>query len=130
MTVAPSQSLPSINATRYAGFAKLTLKPAIKNNVGVIAMKTMRNLVGKKGVKPQDLLQYVLDQQGVASAVVGHYGMNVLEENVRIVKALAKRPKMTPAAKKKLETACAQYANPNALYWARSDYRDDGVSYA
>ncbi|MBT3199420.1 MAG: aldo/keto reductase [Phycisphaerales bacterium] len=126
----PDIALVAMNATRYAGFAKLTLKPAIKNNVGVIAMKTMRNLVGKKGVKPQDLLQYVLDQQGVASAVVGHYGMNVLEENVRIVKALAKRPKMTPAAKKKLETACAQYANPNALYWARSDYRDDGVSYA
>jgi len=126
----PDIALVAMNATRYAGFAKLTLKPAVKKNVGVIAMKTVRGLVGRKGVKAVNLLQYVLDKEGVASAVVGHYGMDVLEENVKIVKQLAKRRKMTPAARKKLESACAPYANPNALAWARSDYRDDGVSYA
>ena len=126
----PDIALVAMNATRYAGFAKLTLKPAIKNNVGVIAMKTMRDIVGRKGIKPQDLLQYVLDQEGVASAVVGHYGMDVLEENVKIVKQLAQRGKMTPAAKKKLEAACAPHAGPHALSWARADYRDDGISYA
>jgi predicted aldo/keto reductase-like oxidoreductase len=126
----PDIALIAMNATRYAGFAKLALKPAVKHNVGVIAMKTMRNLVGKKGIKPEDLLQYVLDQKGVASAVVGHYGMDILEANVKIVKALAQRTKMSPQAKKKLETTCAQYANPNTLAWARPDYRDDGISYA
>ena len=126
----PDIALIAMNATRYAGFAKLTLKPAVKHNVGVIAMKTVRGIVGKKGVKPEDLLQYVLDQKGVASAVVGHYGMDILEANVKIVKALALRTKMSPKAKKKLETACAPYANPNTLAWARADYRDDGISYA
>jgi predicted aldo/keto reductase-like oxidoreductase len=126
----PDIAMVAMNATRYAGFAKLTLKPAVKHNVGIIAMKTVRGIVGKKGVKPEDLLQYVLDQKGVASAVVGHYGMDILEANVKIVKALAQRTKMSPAAKKKLETACAPYANPNALAWARPDYRDDGISYA
>jgi len=126
----PDIALVAMNATRYAGFAKLTLAPAVKRNVGVLAMKTVRGLVGRKGVKAADLLQYVLDKQGVASALVGHYGMDVLEENVKIVKQLAKRKKMTPAAKKKLETACAPYANPHTLTWARRDYRDDGISYA
>jgi uncharacterized protein len=126
----PDIALVAMNATRYAGFAKLTLKPAIKHNVGVIAMKTMRDLVTRKGVNPSDLLQYVLDQKGVASAVVGHYGMDILEANVKIVKQLAQRKKMTPAAQKKLEAACAPYANPSALSWARPDYRDDGISYA
>ena len=126
----PDIALVAMNATRYAGFAKLTLKPAVKKNVGVIAMKTMRGIVGRKGVKAGDLLQYVLDQEGVASAVVGHYGMDILEANVKIVKQLARRKKMTPAARKKLEAACAPYANPNALAWARADYRDDGISYA
>jgi len=126
----PDIALVAMNATRYAGFAKLTLKPAIKKNVGVIAMKTVRGLVGRKGVKASDLLQYVLDQEGVASAVVGHYGMDILEANVKIVKELARRKKMTPVARKKLESACAPYANPSALAWARADYRDDGISYA
>jgi len=126
----PDLAMVAMNATRYAGFAKLTLKPAVKKNVGIIAMKTMRGIVTRKGINPGDLLQYVLDQEGVASAMVGHYGMDVLEANVKIVKQLAQRKKMTPAAKKKLEAACAPYANPHTLAWARSDYRDDGISYA
>jgi aryl-alcohol dehydrogenase-like predicted oxidoreductase len=126
----PDIALVAMNATNFAGFAKLTLKPAVKKNVGVIAMKTVRGIVGRKGVKASDLLQYVLDQKGVASAVVGHYGMDVLEANVKIVKQLARRKKMTPAAKKKLEAACAPYANPDILTWARPNYRDDGISYA
>ena len=126
----PDLAMVAMNATRYAGFAKLTLKPAAKKNVGIIAMKTMRGIVTRKGINPRDLLQYVLDQEGVASAIVGHYGMKVLEENVKLVKQIAAAKKMAPAAKKKLETACAPYANPNALLWPRADYRDDGVSYA
>ncbi len=127
----PDIALIAMNATRYAGFAKLALKPAVKNNVGVIAMKTVRGLIGKKGATPKKLLQYVLDQEGVASAVVGHYGMNILEENVRLVKEIiASSKKMSPVAKKRLETAVAPLAGPHALPWARADYVDDGISYA
>lgn len=126
----PDIALIAMNATRYAGFAKLALKPAVKKNVGVIAMKTVRGIVGRKGVKAIDLLQYVLDKEGVASALVGHYGMNILEENVKLVKEITKRKKMTAAARKQLEVACEPYANPYVLEWARPDYRDDGVSYA
>ncbi|MDP6637385.1 MAG: aldo/keto reductase [Phycisphaerae bacterium] len=126
----PDIALVAMNATRYAGFAKLTLKPAVKNNVGVIAMKTVRGLIGQKGATPKKLLQYVLDQKGVASAVVGHYGMKVLEENVKLVKEIIQSRKMSPAAKKRLETACAPLAGPHALPWARADYLDDGISYA
>jgi len=126
----PDIALVALNATRYAGFAKLTLKPARKKKVGVLAMKTMRGIVGRKGIKPADLLEYALDQAGVASAIVGHYGMDVLEQNVKIVRQLAKRKKMNPADRKKLEASCAPLAGPHALCWARSDYRDDGESYA
>jgi predicted aldo/keto reductase-like oxidoreductase len=126
----PDIALIAMNATRYAGFAKLALKPALKNNVGVIAMKTVRGLIGKKGATPKKLLQYVLDQEGVASAVVGHYGMKVLEENVRLVKEIIASKKMSPVAKKRLETAVAPLAGPHALPWARADYVDDGISYA
>ena len=127
----PDIALIAMNATRYAGFAKLALKPAVKNNVGVIAMKTVRGLIGKKGATPKKLLQYVLDQEGVASAVVGHYGINILEENVKLVKEIiASSKKMSPVAKKRLETAVAPLAGPHALPWARADYVDDGISYA
>jgi len=126
----PDVALVAMNATRYAGFAKLTLKPAIARKVGVLAMKTMRGVVTKKGIKPRDLLQYVLDQKGVAAAVVGHYGMEVLEQNVAIVKQLAKRKKMSVADRRQLERQCADLAGPHALCWARADYRDDGGIYA
>ncbi len=126
----PDIALVAMNATNYAGFAKLTLKPARERKVGVLAMKVMRGLVGRKGIKGEDLLAYVLDRKPVASAVVGHYGMDVLEANVKIVKALARRRKVSPRARRDLEARCAPLAGPHALCWARGDYLDDGESYA
>ena len=126
----PDIALIAMNATRYAGFAKLALKPAVKHNVGVIAMKTVRGLIGKKVAAPKKLLQYVLDQKGVASAVVGHFGMKVLEENAKLVREIVAARKMSPIARKRLEAAVAPLAGPHALPWARADYRDDGISYA
>lgn len=128
--LSPDIALVAMNATRYAGFAKLTLKPARQRQVGVLAMKAMRGLVGRDGVKPEDLLAYVLDRKPVASAVVGHYGMEVLESNVKIVKALAQRKQVSLRARRDLEARCAHLAGPHALCWARSDYLDDGESYA
>jgi len=126
----PDVALVAMNATRYKGFAKLTLKPAVKHKVGVLAMKTVRGIVGKKGVKPQDLLRYILDQKGVASAMVGHFGVEILEQNVKIVKQLALRKKMSAADRRRLEIQCASLAGPHALCWARADYVDDGEMYA
>jgi len=126
----PDIALVAMNATNYAGFAKLTLKPALAKNVGVLAMKTMRGLIGRQGVKPADLLAYVLDQKPVATAVVGHFGMDVLEANVKIVKALAQRKQVSLRDRRALEARCAHLAGPHALCWARGDYLDDGESYA
>ncbi|RLD34070.1 MAG: hypothetical protein DRI73_04475, partial [Bacteroidetes bacterium] len=67
-------ALLAMNATKYGDFAKVALPSAIKQNTGVIAMKVTRDIVGK-GVPVGDLLGYAWGQEGVSSALVGHFGM-------------------------------------------------------
>lgn len=117
--------LLAMNATRYGHFVRKALPVARKKNVGVIAMKAMRNLVGK-AARAEELLNYAWTQGGVASACVGHLGENPLEENIRIAvnfndaKALAfNRPA--------LEERLAPLAGPHALCWARPDYFDGAM---
>jgi aryl-alcohol dehydrogenase-like predicted oxidoreductase len=117
----------AMNPTQYGDFAQVALPTARQKNVGVIAMKVMRDVVG--AAKPQELLHYVWTQPGVASAVVGHVGMETLEENLKLAigfgAAGQARPGSTNCA---LEDRLAHLAGPHALCWARSDYRDGGLA--
>ena len=112
----------AMNPTQYGDFAKVALPAAQQKNVGVIAMKAMRNIVGKDATA-KELLEYVWNQQGVASAVVGHYKMETLEENIRLALEFG-QAENTVVDKEELETRLAHLAGPHALCWARSDYYD------
>ena len=115
--------LLAMNPTKYGNFAQIALPAAVKKNVGVIAMKVMRGLVGKEATA-EELLHYALSQESVASALIGHYRMEVLEENARLVKKLADMPTLSFVQRKKLEAKLAHLAGPHALCWARPDYVD------
>lgn len=117
----PDVIMLAMNPTKYGDFAETVLPVTRKRNTGVIAMKVMRNIVGEYA-GPEELMRYVLDRPGVASAVIGHYGMDVLMQNLDIARTIA-------AGKKKvfdrdLEQRLAPLAGPHALCWARPDYRD------
>jgi len=109
----------AMNATKYGNFAKVALPVAREKNVGVIAMKAIRG-VEQSGTVPE-LLNYVWSQDGVATGVIGHVGMQNLEENIQSARSFKK---MTRRECEALEAKVAHLAGPHALPWARPDYRD------
>jgi predicted aldo/keto reductase-like oxidoreductase len=112
----------AMNPTQYGDFAKVALPSARKKDMGIMAMKVMRDIVGKEAT-PEELIRYALSQEGVATACIGHFGMETLEENARLVKEFA-TTKKTGLDNHELETRLAHLAGPHALCWARPDYRD------
>ncbi len=120
--------LVTMNATKYGGFAETILPAARKKNMGVIAMKLMRDIVGEAAT-PKELLEYAWTQEGVASATVGHWGIEKLQENIRIAQEYIETP-VAQLDRKELENRLASYAGPHALCWARPGYRDGGISLA
>jgi aryl-alcohol dehydrogenase-like predicted oxidoreductase len=112
----------AMNPTQYGDFANIALPVARENKMGVMAMKVMRDIVGKEA-SPAELIRYALSQEGVTTACIGHFGMETLEENVRLVKEFAMTDK-TELDNNELETRLTHLAGPHALSWARPDYRD------
>ncbi|MFO7670144.1 MAG: aldo/keto reductase [Bacteroidales bacterium] len=117
--------LAAMNATNYGGFAGTILPVARKKNVGAIAMKVMRDLVGVAAT-PQELLAYAWTQPGVASATVGHWGLEPLQDNIRIAQQY-EEAHLTGLDREALENRMASYAGPHALCWARPGYRDGDI---
>lgn len=136
----------AMNPTQYGNYAKVALPAARRKNVGVVAMKVMRWLVGvnltdkklmdyppskkctaKGTVTAKELLFYDLAQKGVASCVVGHEKMAELEENVRLARefeAAKEAGKKVAVDFNELEERLACCAGPHVLGWARPDYYD------
>ncbi len=110
----------AMNATKFGNFAKVALPVAREKNVGVIAMKAIRG-VAQSGTVPE-LLQYAWSQDGVATAVIGHVGMQNLEENIQTARTFTQ--KMSRRECEALEARVAHLAGPHALPWARPGYRD------
>ena len=117
-------ALLAMNPTKYGNFAETALPAAVEKNVGVIAMKVMRNLVGKKATA-KELFEYAWTQKGVASAMVGHYGMEPLKENIALANDFGKT--QTALNRAELELRLADMAGPHVLEWARPGYVDGGI---
>ena len=118
--------LVTMNATKYGGFAETIVPAAMEKNMGVIAMKLMRDIVGEAAT-PKELLEYAWTQEGVASATVGHWGIETLQENIRIAQEYVETP-VANLDRKELENRLASYAGPHTLCWARPGYLDGGIS--
>ncbi|MGD2123530.1 MAG: aldo/keto reductase [Gemmatimonadota bacterium] len=118
-------ALLAMNPTGYGGFVTEALPVARAKNMGVLAMKVMRDIVGTAAT-PEELLRWALSQEGVATALIGHHGMATLEENLRIVQAVGAeaRPEMDHGDRTALEGRLAHLSGPHALCWARPGYAD------
>jgi len=112
----------AMNPTQYGHFAQVTLPEARAKNVGVFAMIVMLNIVGKEATA-RELMQYALGQDGCASACIGHFGMEILEENANIVREL-NGVDMSRTEQQDLETRLAHLAGPHRLVWAQPGYFD------
>ena len=112
----------AMNPTQYGDFAEIALPVAREKNIGVLAMKVMRDLVGEQATA-RELLHYALSFDGVATALVGHFGEQTLEENVLLVKEIADSP-LAAAGRHRLERRLAHCGGPHHLCWAHPDYYD------
>jgi len=117
--------LAAMNATKYGGFADAILPVARKKNTGAIAMKLMRDIVGV-AASPQELLSYAWNQEGIASATVGHWGIEALMENIQLAQQFGNEP-VAQLDQEELELRLASYAGPHALCWARPGYNDGDI---
>jgi len=117
--------LVTMNATKYGDFADAILPVARRKKTGVIAMKVMRDIVGESATS-KELLKYAWTQPGVASATIGHWGIETLQENIRIAQEYVEDPVAT-LDRDELEHRMASYAGPHALCWARPGYRDGDI---
>ena len=116
--------LMAMNATNYGNFINIALPAARKKNVGVIAMKALRDIVGKDATA-KELLEYVWSQEGVSSVLAGHFGIKILEENIKHAVEFSKTG-ISSINKKELEQRMAQHSGPHTLSWARPGYTDGG----
>jgi aryl-alcohol dehydrogenase-like predicted oxidoreductase len=119
-------ALLAINATNYGDFAGIALPAARARNTGVIAMKVMRDIVGKKATSTE-LLAHALSLPGIATAVIGHKGIEILRENIAIAKGIGKSD-ISDVDRVELESRMASLAGPHVLSWARPGYRDAGIA--
>ncbi len=118
--------LLAMNATNHGNFINITLPAARKKNVGVIAMKALRDIVGKDAT-PKELLEYVWSQEGVSSALVGHFGIKSLQENLQLAREFSKTG-ISNINRKELEQRMARYSGAHTLSWARPGYVDGGLT--
>ena len=114
--------LLAMNATNHGNFIKVTLPAARKKNVGVIAMKALRDIVGKDATA-RELLEYVWSQDGVSSSLVGHFGIKSLQENLQLAREFSKTG-ISSLNLKELEQRMARHSGPHTLSWARPGYVD------
>jgi len=119
----PDVAILTLNATKFTSMAEEAMPVARQRNTGVLAMKVMRDIVGKKATA-RELLQYVWTEEGVATAVIGHKGIEPLEENYRLALEFGEKGMVANVDRKKLERRLAPLAGPHALCWARPDYND------
>jgi len=115
-------ALLAMNATKYGDFVRIALPAAIKKNTGVIAMKAVRDIVGDLA-SSKELLEYAWTQEGVSSVLVGHYGLPILEENMKLAGEFSKTG-TSLLNREELESRMAGLAVPAVLSWARPGYTD------
>ena len=117
----------AMNPTRYGDYAKVALPSAIKQKSGVIAIKAMRNIVGKEATA-KELMEYNLDHEGVATNMIAHDGMNPLKDNIQLAQNYQGQ-QLAYNHRQDLESRMAKYSGPHALCWARPGYVDGGTYY-
>lgn len=118
--------LLAMNATKYGDFARIALPAALKKNTGIIAMKAMRDVVGKNATA-KELLEYAWSLDRVSSVFVGHHGLQTIQENIRLAKEFSKTG-ISRIDRNELELRMAGLGGPHILSWTRPGYRDGGLA--
>jgi uncharacterized protein len=113
--------LMALNAADHKAFGEVALPAAVKKDMGIVAMKTTRGLVGTGDgkAKASELLQWAFDLP-VATVIVGMETLEVLDENVQ----LAKAHKPGASERSGLTARLQPHVTAEQLVWAVPGYQD------
>ena len=115
----------ALNPAGYINYADIVLPVAKEKNVGIIAIKVVRDLKGKDATA-KELLEYAWTKNHVSSALTGYYGLNTLKENIKLAIEYGENNQISLDARE-LEHRLVSYAGPHALCWAKPGYEDGGI---
>lgn len=107
--------LMAMNATQRKSFQEIAMPAAVKKNMGVVAMKTTRGLVGKGEGKatPKELLSWIWAQP-LHVAIVGMGSIEMLEQNAELAQAYVPGH----MDQEKLTASLAPFVTDQQMEWA------------
>jgi uncharacterized protein len=112
----------AMNPTKYGNFVEIALPAAREKNLGIIAMKVMRDIVNVHAT-PKELIEYAWNLNGVHCALISHTGMAPLKENINLAMSYQASDKNARDSKA-IEYRLQELAGPAHLVYARPGYTD------
>ena len=113
--------LMALNAANHKRFRDVALPAAVKKDMGVLAMKVMRDLVGK--AEANELLSNAWDLP-ITTIVCGMSSIEKLEENAKLARAFVPGAKDTKATAMRLENEI----DAAQVSWMQPGYRDSSLA--
>jgi aryl-alcohol dehydrogenase-like predicted oxidoreductase len=109
--------LMALNAANHKRFRDVALPAAVKKEMGVIAMKVLRDLVGK--AEARELLASAWELP-ITTVITGMSSLESLEENAKLARTFTPGAVDTKATAERLE----RDVDPAHVSWMQPGYRD------
>jgi aryl-alcohol dehydrogenase-like predicted oxidoreductase len=103
---------------------KGAIPAAAAKGLGVMVIKVIRPREMIEGIVPEELIRYALTLEHVTSAVIGHDSLDVLKENIALLKEFKT---MGAAEMEAMRARLEPFFSGDRLPWMQPGYRD-GVS--
>jgi len=104
---------------------KGAIPAAAAKGLGVMVIKVIRPRETVPGIVPEDLIRYALTLKHVTSAMIGHDSLDVLKENIALLKEFKT---MGPAEMEAMSARLAPFFAGDKLPWMQPGYRDGARS--
>jgi len=100
---------------------KQAIPAAAENGLGIIAMKVIRPMDTIENLDPEKLIRYALSIENISTAVIGIDNLDVLKENIEIIKHFEPLP---PDEMAQMRMALTPYYQHKNLDWMKPGYVD------
>jgi len=100
---------------------KQAIPAAAENDLGIIAMKVIRPMDTIENLDPEKLIRYALSIEHITTAVIGIDSLDVLKENIEIIKNFEP---LSLDEMEQMRIALTPYYQHKNLEWMTPDYVD------
>ncbi|MEW5901076.1 MAG: aldo/keto reductase [Acidobacteriota bacterium] len=109
------------HAERKGDMEKGAIPVAAARKMGVMVIKVIRPREALAGIVPENLIRYALTLDHVSSAVIGHDSLDVLKENIALLKDFKS---MSPAEMEAMTAQLDPFFASGTIPWMNPAYRD------